>query len=72
MCRGIVLAFSPPGAFEARRDRGVLFLRYVGEPSISWRDPLTLAYAVNPETGAAYTFDELPRDPDYRGAKQPD
>lgn len=70
--RGVTTAFSPPGAFDATRGRGALFIRYVGEPSVAWRDPVTLAYAINPATGEAYTFDDLPRDPDYCDVKQPD
>lgn len=72
--RGMPLAFSPPGAFDAvtrgTGPRRRLFLRYVGPPTIPLRDPATWAPTLD-EHGEPYTFDTVPRDPDYRDAVKP-
>lgn len=66
------LGFTPRGAFDAMRSRTRLFIRYIGEPVTPWRDDMTGRLLVDPETGEPYTFDALPRDPDYRDVAQPD
>lgn len=72
--RGSPQVFAPAGAFDAvtrgTGPRRRLFLRYVGEPTVPLRDPVTFAPAVD-ERGEPYTFDTVPRDPDYSDTPQP-